>query len=158
MIRLNFLDVGLVEETASVLLVLQAPELRRLLVIETGFVEGESIVLGAEGVRGDRPLTHDLLHDVITKLGARVEEVRISDFHDETFYAKVVVSSGLDGATRHEFDARPSDAIAIALRARAPIYASDKVLAEVGVPEERTGRFAELFEELDDDEGERTVH
>lgn len=153
MIRLDLTGVGVVEETGGILLVLRAPERHRLLVIETGITEGESIVLGAEGVRRDRPLTHDLLLDMIGRLGARVEEVRINEFHDETFFARVVLSRVYDGATRYEFDCRPSDAIAIAVRARAPIYASDDVMAEVGVPEERTGRFADLFADADEEEG-----
>lgn len=156
MIRLNLLDVGIVDETDAILLVLQAPELAQLLVIETGPLEGQSIVLEAEGVRADRPLTHDLMHEMIQALGARVEEIQIGDLDDDTFYAKVVLARAVDGTGRLEFDARPSDAIALALRAGAPIYASDEVMDEAGIPAERHGRFAALYDEEPVENG--TIH
>jgi uncharacterized protein len=155
MVRLDLLNVGIVEETGGILLVMHAAEMARLLVIETGLLEGQAIALEAQGVRADRPLTQDLLHEVILHLGARVREVRIEDFRDEAFYARVVLER-LDGATRPvEVDARPSDAIALALRAQAPIFVADQVMVEYGIPEEREGRLAELFdgEDGDDEEG-----
>ncbi|HYF80442.1 MAG TPA: bifunctional nuclease family protein [Symbiobacteriaceae bacterium] len=155
MVRLDLLNVGIVEETGGILLVMHAAEMARLLVIETGLLEGQAIALEAQGVRADRPLTQDLLHEVILHLGARVREVRIEDFHDEAFFARIVLERP-DGAARPvEVDARPSDAIALALRAQAPIFVADRVMVEHGIPEEREGRFAELFEGEDggDQEG-----
>ncbi|HEY3367516.1 MAG TPA: bifunctional nuclease family protein [Symbiobacteriaceae bacterium] len=146
MIRLDLLNVGLVEETGGVLLVLRAPELARLLVIETGIQEGEAIALEAEGERAERPLTQDILYDTIRALGATVAEVQIQDFHDETFYAKIVLAK-VDGASRVELDARPSDAVALALRARAPIYVSEQVMGELSIPEDAGDRFADLYDE-----------
>ncbi|MFZ5826986.1 MAG: bifunctional nuclease family protein [Bacillota bacterium] len=156
MIRLNLLNVGIVDETDAILLVLQAPELAQLLVIETGPLEGQAVALEAEGVRSERPLTHDLTHEMIQALGARVAEVQIGDLDEETFYAKVVLVRAVDGANRMEFDARPSDAIALALRAGAPIYASDAVMDEAGIPVERNGRFEALYE--DDPVENGTIH
>ena len=155
MVRLDLLNVGLVEETGGILLVLRAPEKERLLVIETGILEGEAIVLEAEGVRSERPLTQDLLYDAIVGLGARVHEVQILDFHDEAFVAKIVLGKG-DGLMRVELDARPSDAVALALRAHAPIYVNDRLLSEYGIPDDLEGRMAELYDE--EEPGERTVH
>lgn len=152
MVRLDLLNVGIVEETGGILLVMHAAEMDRLLVIETGLLEGQAIALEAQGVRADRPLTQDLLHDVIVHLGARVREVRIEDFHDEAFFARVVLDR-TDGTTKPvEVDARPSDAIALALRAQAPIFVSDRVIVEHGIPEEREGRFAELFAGAEEEE------
>ncbi|HYF95443.1 MAG TPA: bifunctional nuclease family protein [Symbiobacteriaceae bacterium] len=152
MLRLDLLNVGMVEETGGILLIMRSKETEKLLVIETGLLEGQAIALEAEGVRADRPLTQDLLHEIVLRLGARVREVQIEDFHDEAFFAKIVLHR-LDGATVPlEFDARPSDAIALALRARAPIYVSDRIIAEHGIPEEREGRFAELFAGADDED------
>lgn len=154
MVRLDLLNVGIVEETGGILLVMHAAEMARLLVIETGLLEGQAIAMEAQGVRADRPLTQDLMYEVILRLGARVREVRIEDFHDEAFIARVVLQR-VDGATEPvEVDARPSDAIALALRAKAPIFVSDRVMVEHGIPEEREGRFAELFEEAEEAEGE----
>jgi uncharacterized protein len=157
MIRLDLLNVGLVEETGGILLVLRAHGLERLLVIETGILEGQAIALQASGVRSERPLTQDLLFDTIVRLGARVKEVQIPEFHDETFFAKVVLHRP-DGQERIiELDARPSDAIALALRAQAPIYVADEIIDELGLPADRSGRFEELFDE-DAPPGPRTVH
>lgn len=156
MIRLNLQGVGQVEQTDAILVVMRAPELGQLLVIETGPLEGQAIALEAEGVKTGRPLTHDLMHSMIEGLGARVKEVRIQDFYDETFYAEVVLSETVDGLRTVEFDARPSDAIALALRAGVPVYVSEEVMEEAGIPEEPAGRFAELFPH--DSDGERVVH
>ncbi len=147
MVRLDLLNVGQVEETDAILVVLRAPDRGRLLVIETGIVEGQAIALQAQGLRTERPMTHDLMQTMIQGLGARVEEVRIEEFDDETFYAKVILSRAANGAKRQSFDARPSDAIALALRAGAPIYAEEDVLEEAGIAEEDDGRFAALYSE-----------
>lgn len=156
MVRLDLLNVGMVEETGGILVIMHAAEQERLLVIETGLLEGQAIALEAQGMRAERPLTQDLLHEVILRLGARVREIQIEDFADEAFMAKVVLHK-LDGAAAPvEIDARPSDAIALALRADAPIYVSDRIMAEHSIPEEREGRFAALFDQTDeaDDEDE----
>jgi bifunctional DNase/RNase len=150
MIRLDLVNVGVIEETGGILLVLRAAEQERLLVIETGVFEGRAIAMEAEGVRAEPPLTHDLLHDAIIHLGARVREVLIDDLRDNTFFAKVILTRG-DGAESIALDARSSDAIAIALRASAPIYVDEKIMSEVSVPEEREGRFAELYTEPEPD-------
>lgn len=133
------------------LLVLRAPEAARLLVIETGVLEGRAIALEAGGVRSERPLTQDLLHETIAKLGARVKEARIDEFRDDLFYARVVLTR-VDNGRDVELDCRPSDAVALALRAGAPILVADEVLAEVGEDEQRDGRFAELYTGEDEEE------
>lgn len=159
MIRMNLLNVGLVEETGGILLILQAPEAARLLVIETGLLEGQAIALEAGGVRADRPLTSDLLYETIQLLGARVKEVQIPDFRDEMFFARIVLSKPDGGRlTDVEIDARPSDAIALALRARAPILVSNDIVEQMGIPEDRQGRFAELYPEDGEEPGERMIH
>lgn len=161
MVRLDLLGVGLVEETGGILVVLRSAEQHRLFVIETGLPEGQAIALEARGIRSGRPLTQDLLHEVIGALGARVEEARIEAFEEEAFLARLVLVRARDGGGRMELDARPSDAIALALRAGAPITVSEELMAEMGVPEEKTGRFAELFEDGEGDgeaPGERVIH
>jgi len=149
MIRLDLVNVGQVEETDAILLVLRAPERGQLLVIETGILEGQAIALEAQRLRTERPMTHDLLSNVIQGLGARVEEVRIHEFKEETFFAEVVLTRTVDGGRRVSFDSRPSDAIALALRAGAPIYVADHVMDETGIPEEIHGRFSALFDDAE---------
>ncbi len=84
-----------------------------------------AISLGLERQTPDRPFTHDLLKAVIDRLGGSVDHVVIDDLMQETFYAKVALTQ--NGVSR-EIDARPSDAIALALRCRAPIYVAEAVL------------------------------
>lgn len=159
MIRLDLLNVGLVDETEAILVVLRDPELARLVVIETGPLEGQAIALEAQGVRAERPLTADLTHAIISGLGARVQEVRIEDVDDEAFYATVILARGVDGTESLEFDARPSDAIALALRSGAPIYASDLVMDEAGIPEaQERQRLGALYGDDDGPPGDGTLH
>ena len=156
MIRLSLVSVGMVEETASVLLILRAPEQERLLVMEVGLLEGRAIAFEAEGVTMPRPLTHELTLRVIEALQGTLAQVVIHDYRDETFYANLDLRTG-DGK-EVLVDARPSDAIAIALRLEAPIYVTEEVLAEAGIdeaePEEADdGRLEEESDVDDEDEG-----
>jgi bifunctional DNase/RNase len=150
MIRLSLVNVGVVEETGSVILVLRAPELARLLVMEVGVLEGRAIAMAAQGVEAPRPLTHDLLLQAITKLGAEIFYVEIREFRDKVFYATLVLKRA-DG-TLVELDCRPSDGIALVLRNGAPIYASEDVLAVAGVDEQDVE--TEEAEEWDEEPGE----
>ena len=90
-----------------------------------GVFEANAIALRIEGLEPPRPMTHDLLFTSLGLLGAQVEKVKISELKENTFYA-VISLRGPDG--QHEIDSRPSDAIALALRAEAPIYAHRTVL------------------------------
>ena len=102
---------------------------RRLPII-IGAFEAQSIALEMEGIKPPRPLTHDLMKSIIDSLGSDLVEITISELRDGTFYAKISVDS-------QEIDARPSDAIALAVRYGSPIFVSDKVMDEAGfLPEE----------------------
>lgn len=151
MIRMSLLSVGLVEDTASVIVVLRAEEAARLLVMEVGLMEGRAIAMEAEGVRAPRPLTHELMLQVINRLGAAVARVQIRDFKEQTFYANLVLEK--EGGDELELDARPSDAIALALRSGAPIFADEGVLEKAGITEEEAGdSFVPEVEEEEEDE------
>lgn len=132
MVRLSLVSVGMVEGTDSVILVLRAPDLARLLVMEVGLLEGRAIAMEAEGVKAPRPLTHELTFDVIAKLGAKVKEVTIREFRDSVFFADLVLESG---DRRVEVDARPSDAVALAIRSGAPIFTTQQVISTAGIDE-----------------------
>ena len=90
----------------------------RYLPIWIGAVEASAIAFQQQGVTSARPLTHDLLRDVIDALGSPLQAVRITEIRDEVFYAELVFAGGV------VVSARPSDAIALALRADTPIYAA----------------------------------
>lgn len=102
----------------------------RYLPIWIGHFEADAIAIPMQNVPVARPLTHDLLKNVIEQLGGKLTQVVINALSDETFYAKLVV----DANGRHvEVDARPSDAIAIAIRAKVPIYVEDAVFEQAGM-------------------------
>ncbi len=101
---------------------------RRLPII-IGAFEAQSIALEMEGIKPPRPLTHDLLKNVMDSLGVSLNDVFINELRDGTFYAKLSLDS-------QEVDSRPSDAIALAVRYGVPIYVADKVMDEAAfVPE-----------------------
>lgn len=113
---------------AYALILKEVNGLRRLPII-IGAFEAQSIALEMEGIKPPRPLTHDLLKNVMDSLGSTLTDVYISELKDGTFYAKLNLDS-------QEVDSRPSDAIALAVRYGAPIYVADRVMDEAGfVPE-----------------------
>jgi bifunctional DNase/RNase len=97
----------------------------RVLPIWVGIFEANAIALQIENVSTPRPMTHDLLRNVLQNLGASVEKVVVSDLKENTFYALVYLGFSGD---RVVVDARPSDAIALALRTRAPIFVEEHVI------------------------------
>ncbi len=112
-----------------VLLLRETEEPRRVLQLFIGPAEANSIALAVSGRVPPRPMTHDLMTDVLTRLGGHVDAVEVTGLTDGTFYAALVVGAP-DGS--HRVDTRPSDAIALAVRNGAPIYAADSVLDEAG--------------------------
>ncbi len=102
------------------------------------FVSGDqarSIGTVLEGEPFDRPLTHDLLVEMLTEFGGAIDRVRIDDLTEGTFYAKIDAERYENGRPeRFVFDARPSDALAIAVRVDCPIVVSDEVISEAGRP------------------------
>lgn len=99
----------------------------RYVPIWIGAVEATAIAFAQEGVQPPRPLTHDLLRDVVAGLGASLEAVRITSLSDGVFMAELVFIGGV------VISARPSDAIALALRTETPIFCAEDVLAEAGI-------------------------
>ena len=105
---------------------------RRLLPIFIGQPEATAIAFALDGVVTQRPMTHDLMRDLIEQLGASVERVVITHLDEGTFYAEVHLESG---ETSLQVSSRPSDAMALALRIDCPIYATDELLDEAGLVE-----------------------
>jgi uncharacterized protein len=122
--------------------ILKDTERDRYLPIWIGPWEASAIAMKLQGLTPERPLTHDLFATTLDQLGVRVERVVISDLADETFHARLVLES--PGRTL-EIDARPSDALALAVRANVKIFAADSVLDQAGLGADGG---------LDDDEGE----
>ena len=133
--------------------ILREADDERYLPIWIGSWEAQSIAMRLQGVEPERPLTHDLLTTILQELSVSVLRIVVSDLADETYRARVVLVAGGDD---HEIDARPSDAIALAVRTGAPIFATEAVLDRAGVmPEaeedEKLSVFREFVNSLDVD-------
>lgn len=111
------------------LVVLRENDSARYLPIWIGPFEAEAITMGLQGTDAGRPLTHDLLRNVLVELGAHARHISINDLRDDTFFARLVVD--LDGR-EVEIDSRPSDAIALAVRLGVPILVAEHVMDRAG--------------------------
>lgn len=122
----------------------------RALSIQTGSFEAAAVGRGVDGNDGPRPITHDLMLDTIRELGAKLERVEITRVDAPIFYANVIVADR-EGSEKH-LDARPSDALALAVRANAPIYVEDDVMNRAGNisyrSDEDTEKELERFDEF----------
>ena len=119
----------------------------RYLPIWIGAVEATAIAFAQQGVVPARPMTHDLMRDLLEALGADLRQIRITELRDGVFYAELVFASGV------EVSARPSDAIALALRTGTPIFGADAVLDEAGIviadeQEDEVERFIAFLDEI----------
>jgi bifunctional DNase/RNase len=114
-------------------LILKETNGKRKLPIIIGAFEAQSIALELEGMKPPRPLTHDLMRNIIDTFAVSLNEVCINELRDGTFYAKLTIE-GL--SETQEIDSRPSDAIALAVRYGAPIFVGEEVLNEAGVVSE----------------------
>ena len=124
-------------------LILREVDGNRRLPIIIGQAEAQSIALEMEGIKPPRPLTHDLMKNIITAFGSELTDVVIDDLRDGTFYAKLSIDSQL-------IDSRPSDAIALAVRYGAQIFVSSTVMEEAAfVPEEEDDEQKEQKEQKD---------
>lgn len=103
---------------------------RRSLSIQTGSYEAATLSRGIDKGRGDRPIMPDLMLDTVHALGARLERIEINRADPPVFYANVVVADA-DG-TEHRVDARPSDALALAVRCNAPLFVEDELMNRLG--------------------------
>jgi uncharacterized protein len=107
------------------IIVLRDADGQRVLPIWVGIFEANAIALQMENISTPRPMTHDLLRNVIEDLSGHITKIVVSDLRDNTFYALIYVDLGSDTVA---IDARPSDAIALALRAQAPIFVEETVI------------------------------
>jgi hypothetical protein len=110
--------------------ILKEKESDRYLPIWIGPAEADAIAVRLQDVAVSRPLTHDLLRSVIDAFGGNVQYIVVNDLANDTFYARIIMD--VDGRTL-EIDSRPSDAIALAVRVQAPIFAEETVLEKAGV-------------------------
>jgi bifunctional DNase/RNase len=110
--------------------ILKEKQADRYLPIWIGPAEADAIAVKLQDLTVPRPLTHDLLRTVIDTLGGSVSYILVSDLHNDTFYAKIVIQAN---GGQKEIDSRPSDAMALAVRVQVPIYAAESVLDKAGI-------------------------
>jgi bifunctional DNase/RNase len=130
MIEVNIDSIRMSMISSQRVVILREKTAGRYLPIWIGPSEADAIAVRLQNMSVPRPLTHDLLGSVIGALGAIVSFVVVNELKDDTFYAKIVlaVSGG-----RVEIDSRPSDAIALAVRTRSPVYVEESVLDKAGI-------------------------
>jgi len=108
-------------------------EEKHMLPIWIGLYEANAILMELENIAAPRPMTHDLIKNMIETLGSKVTRVGVTKLQEGTFYAQIWIESK---DSKFEVDARPSDAVALALRTKAPIFVSENVVLEATIPDE----------------------
>lgn len=136
--------------TNQPVIILKDMENKRYLPIWIGQYEATAILMELQGIEAARPLTHDLLKNIIDHLHVTIDKIVIDDIEDGTFFAKIYInnSKGIE-----MIDARPSDAIALAVRLKAPIFAAEKVVEKATIAsdlgaEEEVQKFREFLEDI----------
>lgn len=125
------------------IVMLKDMDTERQLAIWIGPCEADAITIELQSTEVARPLTHDLLKNTIEEMGGRISHILINELRDQVFYARLFVD--VDGNLK-EIDCRPSDSIALAVRAKVPIFVEEPVMEEAGIPPE-----PDLFEEEESD-------
>lgn len=131
MIEMKVMGIALDTRTGSPIVVLHDKENRKALPIWIGSAEASAIIRKIENLVVARPMTHDLIIQIIEKTGYSLDRVEIADVENETYFATLILKN--DEGNEVEVDARPSDAIAAAIRIEAPIFISPQVLANGAV-------------------------
>ena len=145
MIRVTVDSIRVSLLTQQRMVMLREADNRRLLPIWIGPAEAEAIATALQGHEPPRPMTHDLLKNVIIELGGVVQYIAITQLQDSTYYARIVVKIGNH---EHQIDSRSSDAIALGVRCDVPIYVAEPVFDQAGMTADDEGEVEE-----DDQEG-----
>ncbi len=128
MIEMELNKIVIDEKRHDQLIVLKEKDGSRILPIVIGLAEASAIKLKLSGFNPPRPLTHDLLHSTIENLEASIDKIIIDKLEENTFHAKIILKAA-NGTTK-AIDARPSDSIALAVRAHAPIFVEDEIIKQ----------------------------
>lgn len=146
MIEMRIVGVRVEVPSQQPILVLSEKDGPRSLPIVIGTAEATAIAMHLQGMRPARPLTHDLLGQVITHLGRTLQEVRVVDFREGTFYGELAFDDGTS------ISARPSDAVALAVRTECPVFVADELLDEAGIVLDEPAAEGEEPSDVDPDE------
>jgi uncharacterized protein len=139
------------------IVLLKTTDGNKFLPIWIGHPEAAAILMKLQGATTPRPMTHDLVTDILSQLDAQVVRITVTELRDSTFYAQITVQQN---GSEIEIDSRPSDAIALAIRAEAPIFVADRVIEESAIEfegeevneEEIVSEFRQFLENVSPDE------
>jgi bifunctional DNase/RNase len=150
MIEMNLVGVRVELPTNQPIVLLREKEGERFLPIWIGAMEATAIAFALQGIVTARPMTHDLMKNLLEELGVRIERIVITELRDGTFYA--VIQMQQNGSS-FEVSSRPSDAIALAVRVSVPVFANEEVLTEASIvirddEEQEVEKFREFLEQV----------
>ena len=150
MIELNLVGVRVELPSNQPIVLLREKEGERYLPIWIGAMEATAIAFALQGIVTQRPMTHDLLKNVLEETQVHVERIVITELREGTFYAVIHMSRN---GSRYEVSSRPSDAIALAVRVNVPIFAQEEVLTEASIvikddEEQEVEKFREFLEQV----------
>lgn len=145
MVRMKVKVVGIDQQSMMPVVVITDTEEKNFIPIVIGPAEANAITIQMEGIKPPRPITHDLLKNLLEAFHAKVKHIVICDLKDETYFARIYMDTPQGPI---DLDARPSDAIALALRVGAPIYISEEVAAKALIPSEPEGDRDKEMEEF----------
>jgi len=150
LVRMTVRGIALDPITNMPIIILKDSEEKRALPMWVGIFEANAIALEMEKIATPRPMTHDLIKNILDGLGATVQQIVVNDLKENTFSAVIEVNYN---GNMVNIDARPSDAIALALRVNAPIFVTDKVVSkaksmDIAEDKEETDRWKEWVENL----------
>jgi hypothetical protein len=150
-IELQLVGVRVELPTNQPIVLLKEREGERFLPIWIGAVEATAIAFALQGIVTPRPMTHDLMRNILEELKIRLDKILITELKEGTFYATIEMSQN---GTPFEVSSRPSDAIALAVRSNVPIFAAEEVLEEASIlirddEEQEVEKFREFLEQVD---------
>jgi len=150
MIEMNLVGVRVELPTNQPIVLLREKEGERFLPIWIGAMEATAIAFALQGIVTARPMTHDLMKNLLEEIGVNIDRIVITELRDGTFYA--VIQMQQNGST-FEVSSRPSDAIALAVRVNVPVFANEEVLTEASIvirddEEQEVEKFREFLEQV----------
>ncbi|MCK9223200.1 MAG: bifunctional nuclease family protein [Limnochordia bacterium] len=160
MIRMKVKVVGVDQRSMLPVVVITDTQERGFIPIVIGPAEANAITIQLEGIQPPRPITHDLITSIIEAFGAKIVKIAITDLRDETYYARIYIETAKG---QLDIDARPSDAIALALRTNCPIYITEQVAAKAMVnnkpiDDEEIEQFKQMLDNLTPDDFKKNLH
>ncbi|MFC1616818.1 bifunctional nuclease family protein [Candidatus Margulisiibacteriota bacterium] len=156
MVEMQLGGLGFDPKNMSPIVLLRDLEERNFLPIWIGMFEAAAIAMELQDFKAPRPMTHDLLTTIINDLGGKVEKVIINEIIENTFYALIKVNAG-EKKDALKIDARPSDAIALAVRTKSPIFVSEAVMMKAKMvnaekDEEEASKFKDFIDNINPDD------